>query len=137
MLQTIRQGSALDTSDKVAELLNRGVAPQSVWDALFNGAGELLLREPGIRSLHAVTTTNAMHFAFGQTASDESKRLLLLQNAAFIPHFRGAPKQKGTAIDQLEPAITFARQNASLAGCWTKSQHFLVEHAEGDGKEMR
>src|SRR5436190_14742646 len=31
MLQTIRQGSALDTSDKVAELLNRGAAPPSVW----------------------------------------------------------------------------------------------------------
>src|SRR5882724_3284644 len=62
MLQTLRQGSAQDTSEKAVELLNRGVAPQSIWDALFDGAGELLMREPGIRSLHAVTCTNALHF---------------------------------------------------------------------------
>ena len=46
------------------ELLNRGVAPQSIWDALFDGAGEMLMRKPGIVTLHAVTTTNAMHYAF-------------------------------------------------------------------------
>ena len=47
MLQTIRQGSALDTSAKVIELLEHGVAPRSIWDALFDGAGELLMRQPG------------------------------------------------------------------------------------------
>src|SRR5947207_9399928 len=35
MLQTLRQGSAQDTSEKAVELLNRGVAPQSIWDALL------------------------------------------------------------------------------------------------------
>ena len=33
---------------QVVELLNRGVAPQSIWDALHVGAGELLMRQPGI-----------------------------------------------------------------------------------------
>src|SRR6185369_15677124 len=47
MLQILRQGSAQDTSEKTVELLNRGVAPQSIWDALFDGAGELLMREAG------------------------------------------------------------------------------------------
>ena len=102
MLQTIRQGSALDTSDKVAELLNRGVAPQSVWDALFNGAGELLLREPGIRSLHAVTCTNALHYAWQHCDSDPTRRYLLLQSAASLPHFRGNSPEK-TRIDELQP----------------------------------
>lgn len=103
LLATLRTGSASEASEKVVELLNAGVAPESIWAALFDGAGELMLRDANIRSLHAVTTTNAMHFAFGQTANDNTKRLLLLQNAAFIPLFRGGPKTKGVAIDQLEP----------------------------------
>jgi len=103
LLATLRGGSAADAAQQVVALLNKGVGPLSIWDALMDGAGELMIRDPNIRSLHAVTTTNAMHFAFGQTTSELSKRLLLLQNAAFIPLFRGTPKQKGTPIDQLEP----------------------------------
>jgi len=103
MLSAVRQGSAVETSEKVVELLNRGVAPQAVWDALLNGAGELLLREAGIRSLHAITCTNALHFAWQQCASDAIRRYLLLQNAAFLPHFRGNAPEK-THIDELQAA---------------------------------
>jgi hypothetical protein len=103
MLQTIRHGSAVETSGKVVEMLNRGVAPQSVWDALFGGAAELLLREPGIRSLHSVTCTNALHFAWEHCGSDATRRYLLLQNAAFLPHFRGNSREKAH-IDELPAA---------------------------------
>src|SRR5437667_3317818 len=102
MLQTLRQGSAQDTSEKTVEMLNRGVAPQSLWDALFDGAGELLIREPGIRSLHAVTCTNALHFEWQHCGSEETRKLLLLQSAAFLPLFRGNRSDQGTRIDQLE-----------------------------------
>src|SRR5437016_1264488 len=101
MLQSIRQGSAADTSAKAVELLNRGAAPQSIWDAFFDGAGELLMREPGIRSLHAVTCTNALHFAWQHCASDATRRYLLLQSAAFLPLYRGNSREK-TRIDELE-----------------------------------
>jgi len=103
MLNTLRHGSAVDTSGKVVELLKNGVAPQSVWDALFNGAGELLLREPGIRSLHAVTCTNALHFSWQHCGSDSTRRYLLLQNAAILPHFRGNSPEKAH-IDELQAA---------------------------------
>jgi hypothetical protein len=102
MLQTLRQGSAQDTSEKAVELLNRGVAPQSIWDALFDGAGELLMREPGIRALHAVTCTNALHFEWQHCSSEETRKLLLLQGTAFLPLFRGNRPDQGTRIDQLE-----------------------------------
>ena len=101
MLRTVRQGSAADTSAKVLELLNQGVAPRSIWDALFDGAGELLIREPGIRSLHAVTCTNALHFAWQHCASDATRRYLLLQSAAFLPLYRGNSREKAR-IDELE-----------------------------------
>ncbi len=96
LLSTLRTGSDDDASQQVVELLNRGVAPQSIWDALFDGAGELLLRQPGIVALHAVTTTNAMHYAYQATGDDLTRRLLMLQNAAFltaVPRGTGRARQ--------------------------------------------
>jgi hypothetical protein len=104
LLQTLRQASTDDASEAVADQLNRGVAPQSIWDALFNSAAELMMRQPGIMAIHAVTTTNALHMAFRTATDDATRRLVLLQNAAFIPMFRGQPKTKpATAIDQMAP----------------------------------
>jgi hypothetical protein len=105
MLDTLRTADADEACDQVVELLNRQVAPRSVWDALFGAAGEMLMRRPGIVSLHAVTTTNALHFAFQQSANDETRRLLLLQNAAFLPLFRGELNTaKELRVDDFSPA---------------------------------
>jgi hypothetical protein len=115
MLGAIRDGSANDTSAKAIELLNKGVAPQSIWDALFDGAGELLMRAPGILALHATTFTNATHYAFQHCRDDETRKLLLLQNAAFMPLFRGNSKDKGIRIDALEP-VALASSGADAVG---------------------
>ncbi len=122
LLATFRQASAVQASTEVVNLLNRGVAAQSVWDAILGGAGELLMRRPGIVSLHSITTANAMHYAFEAAADDETRRFLLLQAAAFLTLFRGElsnrkekladikfdaleaemPKSKGTnAVDEI------------------------------------
>ncbi len=118
LLSTLRTGSDEDASRQVVELLNRGVAPQSIWDALFDGAGELLLRQPGIVALHASTTTNAMHYAYQATGDDLTRRMLLLQNAAFLTMFRNAlgRKAREARIDQLEPAeMSASRANGKDA----------------------
>ncbi|MBI3849357.1 MAG: twin-arginine translocation signal domain-containing protein [Verrucomicrobia bacterium] len=105
MLATLRDASPDEACDKVVELLNRGNAPQSLWDAFFDAGGEWLMRRPGIVSLHAVTSANALHFAFETSRDDLSRRLLLLQAAAFSTLFRGdAIRGRGLRIDQLEPA---------------------------------
>jgi hypothetical protein len=104
MLSALRSGSSDDTASKVVELLNRGIAAQSIWDAMYQAASEMLMRKPGIVSLHASTSTNALHFAHRQTFNDETRRYLLLQNAAFLPMFRDrAGARDGVSIDQLEP----------------------------------
>jgi hypothetical protein len=100
VLEVIYGGSWQDAADLVTEQLARGVAPQSIWDGLLTGAGELLMRQPGIVGLHTLTTTNAIHFAFQATADDETRRLLILQNAAFLPMFRGAMDGRGRVGDQ-------------------------------------
>jgi hypothetical protein len=107
LLATLRTGSGDEACDQVVALLNRGVSPQTVWDALFDAAGELLVRQPGIVSLHAVTSTNALHYAYRTSGDDLTRRLLMLQNAAFLPMFREAMSGRGKVadrrIDQLEP----------------------------------
>jgi hypothetical protein len=105
MLAALRQGNEDETSEKVVELLNREVSPQAIWDALFVGAGELLVRQPGIVALHAVTTTNALRYAWNTTASDDTRRMMLLQNAAFLSMFRQAMGSniKAHKLDELAP----------------------------------
>lgn len=108
LLATLRSGSPAEACDQVVNLLNKGVSPDSVWDGLFCGAGELLMRQPGIVGLHTLTTTNAIHFAYQTSADDETRRWLTLQNAAFLPMFREAMHGRGrvgdTRIDQFEAA---------------------------------
>lgn len=107
LLAVMRHANAEEAATKVVELLNGGTSPQSVSDALYLAAGELLLRQPGIVALHAVTTTNALRYAFETAALDETRRWLLLQNASFVTLFRDALKSRGKVadakIDALEP----------------------------------
>jgi hypothetical protein len=104
MLAVLREASDEEACDKVVGQLNRGVAPQSLWDAFFLGAGELLMRRPGIVSLHAVTSANALHHAYQNVDDDETRRLLLLQTAAFLTLFRGdRGGEKDVRIDLFEP----------------------------------
>jgi hypothetical protein len=104
MLKALRTASPDEASAEAIRLINHGASPESVFDALFAGAGELLMRAPGIRSLHAVTLTNAAHYAWKRCADEQTRKLLLLQNAAFLPLFRGDPPADGVRIDEFEPA---------------------------------
>jgi len=114
LLRALREGSAEDTSATVVALLGRGVAPASLFDALFSASGELMMRDPGIVSLHASTFTNAAHYAWNRCGDETTRRLLLLQNASFLPLFRGAPKTAGSPLDELEPLSPKASGAAAL-----------------------
>jgi hypothetical protein len=99
LLATLRQGSDQDVCKKVVELLNAGISPQSVWDGLMVGSGELVVRQPGIVALHAVTSSNALRYGFEATSNENTKRMLLLQNAAFVPLFRNAMTSRGPVAE--------------------------------------
>ncbi len=95
LVEAFRSVSNEDASDMVVKQLAAGISPQSIWDALHVAAGEMLMKQPGIIPLHAVTTTNALSFAFRACGSDETRRLLLMQNAAFLPMFRDRMAGRG------------------------------------------
>lgn len=101
LLAVLRKASPAEGSEAVVALLNNGTDPASVWDGLFLTAGELLMRQPGIASLHTVTSINALHYAYGASGKDETRRMLLLQTAAFLPMFREAMRQRGPIRDDL------------------------------------
>ncbi len=106
LLATLRSAGPGDACEAVVRLLNSGIDPSCVWDALFLMAGELLMRQPGIAGLHTVTSTNALHFGYETSASDETRRFLLLQATAFLPMFRRFMQGRGLAdlrIDTLAP----------------------------------
>src|SRR5690606_8176606 len=86
---------------------------------LHLASSELLMRQPAIVALHAVTTTNAIRFAYEATASDTTRRLLMLQNAAFLPLFResmgGRGKIASTTLDELVAGAAEAKAPRSPA----------------------
>jgi len=100
--------------------LNRGVAPGSLFDAFFDCSGELMMRAPGILSLHATTFTNALHYSWQHCRDQETRKLLLLQNASFLPLFRG-DRRAGVRIDELQPAEKPATLN-EIFGEFTKDK---------------
>ncbi|MEM9656761.1 MAG: hypothetical protein AAF961_00235 [Planctomycetota bacterium] len=118
LLVGLRTASNDEACDQVAALLRRGVAPQSIWDAIHLAAAELLMRQPAIVALHAVTTTNALYFAYQTSGDDLTRKMLLFQNAAFLPMFREAMKGRGAVaakhIDEIVPRPTEARGPGSI-----------------------
>ncbi|KAA5545844.1 hypothetical protein FYK55_02675 [Roseiconus nitratireducens] len=107
-LGRLRDASPEEAVRETAAMIQSGIHPQSISDALFLSAGEMLMQQPGIIALHSSTTTNAMQYAY-RTAKNRKTRLrLLLQNAAFIPHFRQSMQSRGkvaeTRIDEFRNA---------------------------------
>lgn len=88
LLDTLRTASSEDACSQAVKQLNDGVAPESVWDAVTLAASELLIRNPGIVALHAMTSCNALHYIHGASGDDTNRRLALLQAVGWLPLFR-------------------------------------------------
>ncbi len=116
LVKSLRTATADTIGGEVATLITSGEAsPRFLWDGLFLGAGELLMRQPGIVGLHTLTTLNALHYAARTTGNADLCKLLLLQGASFLPMFREAMKARGKVgemkIDELggrKEAIKFS-----------------------------
>lgn len=99
LVETLHQGTPDEASEQVVDMLERGIAVQSIWDGLFASTGELLMRKRGIIALHSVTTTNAIRHAFNKSSDNETRVFLLLQNASFLPMFRESARGRGDLSD--------------------------------------
>jgi len=95
IVEIARSATPSEMSAETAKLLNDGFGFSSIYDGLFASAAELVMRQPAIVPLHAMTTTNAVHYLFQRVQSDELRRWLLLQNSAFIGHFQESAQERG------------------------------------------
>lgn len=123
LVATIRQGTSEDASAKVVKLLNAGTSVQSIWDGFFLAAAEQVMHRPNIFSLHAQTHTNAMRFAWNAARDDETRRFLLLQNAAYLPMFRHDAEHQSTG---------FTRPEMEVAGVLRDQRIDTIRPARGD-----
>lgn len=105
-VEQARTGSGSDMAEFAVNAINQEVSAHSVWDGVFLASGELLMRQPGIIGLHSLTTANALRYAFNTSSDLETRKLLLLQACAFVPHFRQSAADRGAlgsaSIDALE-----------------------------------
>jgi len=101
LIATNRQGSPIELSEATAAMINEGIGVQSIYDAHFATAAELVMRQAQIVPLHAMTTTNAIHYLFNRCGDDSLRRWLLLQNAAFLGHFRESAVGRAKLSDRL------------------------------------
>ena len=99
VLAAVRRCTADEMGVAAAGLLEHGTPARHVWDGLFLGAGELLMRQPGIVGLHTLTTLNALHYCARTTGDASLRQLLLFQAASFLPMFREAMKARGKVGD--------------------------------------
>jgi hypothetical protein len=88
LLQTIRQASPEAASAEAAKMLNAGVAPGSLWDAVVLSGSEHMIRSPGIVAIHATTAANSLHYIFHASGDDLTRRLALLQAVGWQPLYR-------------------------------------------------
>jgi hypothetical protein len=107
ILALLHDGHTADACQlAVTQLVEGKARAGSLWDAVHLTAGELIMRESDTGNLggvHAVTSTNALHYAFRMCGRAETRLLILLQAVGSMGEFRNqmAPGLKDTSISRL------------------------------------
>lgn len=116
LLSLLREGHTEDACRLAASQLVEGkVRAGSIWDAVHLAAGELMLRRPNLASVHAVTSANALHYAFGMSGRAETRLLVLLQAVGWMGEFRNRFPNglQDVRITELTPAEIPASEEAA------------------------
>lgn len=95
LISSFRVDNAQDAAQAAVDILRAGTRVTSVWDGVFVGAGELLMRQPGIVGLHGLTTANAVHYLWSHVKDETLRQRLLLQACSFNALFRDAARGRG------------------------------------------
>lgn len=98
-LKMLRQAEPVPAAKAALDLIVGGAHPRAVSDGIELAAAELVMRQPGIVPLHAVTTTNAMQYLAASVGNERLRKWLLLQNVSFLSHFAEAATGRGKLAD--------------------------------------
>jgi hypothetical protein len=120
-LQQLREGATDGVCQAAVTELDRGsVNATALWDAAHLAAGEQMMRQPGIVGLHAVTSVNALHYAFQATTVEATRLNMLLQALGWVCQFHHAElarKEPRFDVDlvELESAELPSNPNEAVA----------------------
>ena len=136
LVRTLREVRELDAGKAAIDLLKHGVSADSIWEALFATAAELVLRRPAVVPVHAQTSANAFHYVFRRARTGKTQLLALLQSAAFMPAFRRRihDAQPGLRIDELEPLALSGNGADAVREMFSEAQR---DRASGARKALR
>ncbi len=125
LVRTLREVSELDAGRAAIDLLGHGVAADSIWEAIFATAAELVLTRPRVVPVHAQTSANAFHYVFRHARADSTRQLALLQSAAFMPAFRRGvgDTRADLRIEALEPLAASGEGAAALRDAFSELPH--------------
>jgi hypothetical protein len=138
LLAPIRAGNAAQACRDAVSLLTRPDAPASaaaIWDVVHLGAAEFMLRRGDIGDVHAVTSLNALHFAFRMARSTETRLFLLLQAVGWMAHFSltgglaDRPINPGTNLLELAGPTDEQAHAASRRGAAETAEHIFATMA--------
>ena len=125
LVQAMRTGNHFDAATLVtSRLVDGSIQANSVWDAIHLAAGEIVLRQATIGSMHGVTAANALHYGFTQAFKPDTRLLLLLQGVGFVCHFipflDARVESRGTAFPKrnllnIEPTDIATNQNEAIS----------------------
>jgi hypothetical protein len=109
----------------------RGIPDEQLWTGIFLAAGDLMLKQSGIISVHANTSVNALHYAYRHQDDPRARRLLLLQAAAFLPLFRDllGGERRHLRVDTLEALDQEADPGSTLEDIFATVSHDRVDAA--------
>jgi hypothetical protein len=106
ILKTLRTADPDEAcADLTARLVKGHTSAASAWDAIHLAAAELPMRARGssaIVGLHAVTSANALHYAWTAATGSENRFLLLLQAAGWMAQFRSWAQAREENLRQYE-----------------------------------
>ena len=125
LVRTLREVPEIDAGRAVIDLLKHGVSADSIWEALFASAAEMVLRRPAVVPVHAQTSANAFHYVFRHARSESTQLLALLQSAAFMPAFRRGigDARSDLRIEALEPLTVSGAGAEGLREAFSELPH--------------
>jgi hypothetical protein len=107
LLTLLGERQSEDACDLALGLVRNGTCKgHAIWDAIHLAAGAMMMRQPGITSIHAVTSVNALRFAYERTVDPKTKLLMLLQGVGWMGQFRSLQKRSEDSnimIGKMEP----------------------------------
>jgi hypothetical protein len=128
----------------IARALESKVSASSAWDAIVASNARLVVASPSIGALHALTSSNALHYVHRHARTERVRLLTLLQASAWSCFFRESSADDSKAAtsapaapnDSIDAALALVRAKSDdvhdfkVAAAAAEEAHLAASHAK-------